>query len=55
MLVVPMRDHYGDVIGVLQLLNATNFTTGDVTTFSQDYENLTESLASQAAVSITNA
>ena len=55
MLVVPMRDHYGDVIGVLQLLNATNFTTGDVTTFSQDYESLTESLASQAAVSITNA
>ena len=55
MLVVPMRDHYGDVIGVLQLLNATNFTTGDVTTFSQGYENLTESLASQAAVSITNA
>jgi HD-GYP domain-containing protein (c-di-GMP phosphodiesterase class II) len=55
MLVVPMRDHYGDVIGVLQLLNATNFTTGAVTTFSQDYESLTESLASQAAVSITNA
>ena len=43
------------MIGVLQLLNATNFTTGDVTTFSQDYESLTESLASQAAVSITNA
>ena len=55
MLVVPMRDHYGDVIGVLQLLNATTFNTGKVTTFSQDYENLTESLASQAAVSITNA
>ena len=55
MLVVPMRDHYGDVIGVLQLLNATTFNTGQVTTFSQDYENLTESLASQAAVSITNA
>jgi HD-GYP domain-containing protein (c-di-GMP phosphodiesterase class II) len=55
MLVVPMRDHYGDVIGVLQLLNATTFNTGKVTTFSKDYENLTESLASQAAVSITNA
>lgn len=55
MLVVPMRNHDNDVIGVLQLLNATNPTTGKVIAFSQDYENLCESLASQAAVSITNA
>jgi len=55
MLVVPMRNHENDVIGVLQLLNATNPITNEVITFSQDYENLSESLASQAAVSITNA
>jgi len=55
MLVVPMRNHDNDVIGVLQLLNATNPTTNQVISFSQDYENLCESLASQAAVSITNA
>ncbi len=55
MLVVPMRNHDGDVIGVLQLLNATNPNNGKVISFSQDYENLSESLASQAAVSITNA
>ena len=55
MLVVPMRNHENDVIGVLQLLNATNPKNNEVITFSQDYENLSESLASQAAVSITNA
>lgn len=54
MLVVPMRNHENDVIGVLQLLNAKNHKTGEITAFSPDYENLTESLASQAAVAITN-
>tara|TARA_B110000467_G_scaffold39771_1_gene36354 strand:+ start:65 stop:1726 length:1662 start_codon:yes stop_codon:yes gene_type:complete len=55
MLVVPMKNHDNDVIGVLQLLNATNPVNNEVIAFSQDYENLSESLASQAAVSITNA
>jgi HD-GYP domain-containing protein (c-di-GMP phosphodiesterase class II) len=55
MLVVPMKNHDSDVIGVLQLLNATNPVNSEVISFSQDYENLSESLASQAAVSITNA
>ena len=55
MLVVPMRNHENDVIGVLQLLNATNPENNQVIEFSQDYENLSESLASQAAVAITNA
>ena len=55
MLVVPLRNHENDVIGVLQLLNATNPISNEVIAFSQDYENLSESLASQAAVSVTNA
>ncbi|QPJ65875.1 MAG: GAF domain-containing protein [Candidatus Nitrohelix vancouverensis] len=55
MLVVPMRNHEDDIIGVLQLLNAQNPKTMEVITFSPDYENLTESLASQAAVAVTNA
>ena len=55
MLVVPMRNHENDVIGVLQLLNAQNTKTDDVIAFSKDYENLTKSLASQAAVAVTNA
>ncbi len=55
MLVCPMRNHENDVIGVLQLVNAKNPDTGEIIPFSPDYVSLTESLASQAAVSITNA
>ena len=55
MLVIPMKNHEDDVIGVLQLLNATNPVNKEVIPFSKDYVNLSESLASQAAVAITNA
>jgi len=55
MLVCPMRNHENDIIGVLQLVNALNPDTGEIIPFSPDYVSLTESLASQAAVSITNA
>jgi len=55
MLVVPMKNHEDDVIGVLQLINAQDKRTGDVIPFSADYENLIHSLASQAAVAFTNA
>ncbi len=55
MLVCPMRNHENDIIGVLQLVNALNPDTGDIIPFLPDYVSLTESLASQAAVSITNA
>ena len=54
MLVVPMKDHDGIVIGVLQLLNA-KAKEGGYTTFSIQDETLIESLASQAAVAINNA
>lgn len=55
MLVVPMKNHENDVIGVLQLINAKDIKSGMVIPFSQDYEKLTHSLASQAAVAVTNA
>lgn len=55
MLVCPMRNHEDEVIGVLQLVNAQNPDTREVIPFSPDYVSLTESLASQAAVCITNA
>jgi HD-GYP domain-containing protein (c-di-GMP phosphodiesterase class II) len=53
MLVVPLRNHEGDIIGVLQLLNAKQ--AGKVIPFSSDYEAFIVALASQAAVAITNA
>lgn len=55
MLVCPMRNHENDVIGVLQLVNAKDPESGEIIPFSPDFVSLTESLASQAAVSITNA
>jgi HD-GYP domain-containing protein (c-di-GMP phosphodiesterase class II) len=54
MLVVPMRDHAGNIIGVLQLLNATDAETGAVGAFSAEAQELAWSLASQAAVALTN-
>ena len=52
-LTVPMKDHDGAVIGVLQLINAKS-TDGTVGAFSQDDQSLVESLASQAAVALNN-
>ncbi len=54
MLVVPMRNHENDIIGVLQLLNARDPVTGEVVPFSEENQHMTESLASQAAVALTN-
>jgi HD-GYP domain-containing protein (c-di-GMP phosphodiesterase class II) len=53
-LTVPMRNHEGDVIGVLQLINATSQSTGAVRPFSQGDQRIAESLASQAAIALTN-
>lgn len=53
-LAVPMKDQDGNVIGVLQLINAIDPFTGAVRSFSQADQRLAESLASQAAVAMTN-
>ena len=53
-LTVPMKNHEGDIIGVLQLLNATDPQTGCVTTFNDEDQRLAESLSSQAAIALTN-
>lgn len=54
MLVVPMRNHENDIIGVLQLLNAHREATDEVISFSAENQKMTESLASQAAVALSN-
>ena len=53
-LTVPMKNHEGDIIGVLQLLNAKDAATGRVTSFGEEDQRLAESLASQAAIALTN-
>ena len=54
MLVIPMKNHENNIIGVLQLLNSQIPETGEVVAFSKDYVDLVASLASQAAVALTN-
>ena len=55
MLVIPLRNHENNIIGVVQLLNAKDSETGNVIPFPNDYVDLIASLASQAAVALTNA
>ena len=52
-LTVPMRNHQDEVIGVLQLINPLD-TAGAVLPFSSEDQLLVESLASQAAIALTN-
>ena len=54
MLVIPMKNHENEIIGVLQLLNAKDIKTGELVSFFTEYVNLVASLASQAAVALTN-
>ena len=53
-LTVPMKNHEDEVIGVLQLINAKDRQTGAIVPFSEADQRLAESLASQAAVALTN-
>lgn len=54
MLVIPMENHEHEIIGVLQLLNAKDPHSGEVTAFSPVGLAAVQSLASQAAVALTN-
>ena len=53
-LTIPLKNHEDEIVGVMQLINATDKKTGNVIEFSEDMEQQVESLASQAAVALTN-
>jgi HD-GYP domain-containing protein (c-di-GMP phosphodiesterase class II) len=53
-LTVPMRNHENETIGVLQLINAQDPRSGEIVAFSASDQRLAESLASQAAIALTN-
>jgi HD-GYP domain-containing protein (c-di-GMP phosphodiesterase class II) len=53
-LTVPMQDHEGELIGVLQLINAKNPATNETIPFSETDQRFIEALASQAAIALTN-
>lgn len=52
-LTVPMKNHEDEIIGVLQLINCINPSSGQVQPFNDKYQKLAESLASQAAMALT--
>lgn len=51
---VPLKNHENDIVGVMQLINATDKKSGKVVAFSADMQQQVESLASQGAVALTN-
>ena len=53
-LTVPLKNHHGHVIGVLQLLNCLDPKSGKVVAFDSAITPLIEALASQAAVALDN-
>lgn len=53
MLVIPMTDTEEELVGVLQLMNAKD-KNGNIIPFTKDAEFVLRSMASQAAVSISN-
>jgi HD-GYP domain-containing protein (c-di-GMP phosphodiesterase class II) len=53
-LTIPIKSHENEIIGVLQLINAKHRRTGAVCPFSDADQRLAESLASQAAIALTN-
>ncbi|MBG7620363.1 GAF domain-containing protein [Herbaspirillum sp. AP02] len=53
-LTVPMEDHEGELVGVLQLINAIDADSGEPIPFSETDQRFIEALASQAAMAMTN-
>ncbi|MEW5921529.1 MAG: HD domain-containing phosphohydrolase [Bacillota bacterium] len=53
MLVIPLRNHYEEVIGVLQLINALD-EHKKVIPFDPGYQTVIEALSSLAAIALTN-
>jgi HD-GYP domain-containing protein (c-di-GMP phosphodiesterase class II) len=53
-LTVPMSDHEGELVGVLQLINSKDAGTGQIRAFSQTDQRFIEALSAQAAVALTH-
>ncbi len=53
-LTIPLKNHHNDIIGVLQLINAKDENSYATREFTLADQQLAESLASQAAVAMTN-
>lgn len=53
-LTIPMKTLDDEIIGAMQLINATDHRTGDIIPFSPEVHDIVEALSSQLAVALTN-
>ena len=53
MVVIPMKNHEDDIIGILQLINAVDRNSGRIIPFDRDAQEKAAALASQASVILT--
>ncbi len=53
-LTVPLMNHDDEVIGVLQLINARDFGTKKIESFSKHHEDIVKALAGYAAIALNN-
>ena len=53
MIVIPMRNHEDDIIGILQLINSKDPFTGKTIAFSRENQEKAAALASQASIILT--
>ena len=53
MLSIPLKNHEDEVLGVLQVINAMD-KDGNIISFSEEHSTMLNSLASQAAISLSN-
>ncbi|MEA2104465.1 MAG: HD domain-containing phosphohydrolase [Candidatus Cloacimonadota bacterium] len=54
MIAIPLKNHEDDVLGIVQLINAMSEDEQEILPFSDDHLLLMNSLASQAAIALTN-
>lgn len=53
MLTLPLKNHEDEVLGIIQMINATD-TGGNVISFNDEHRTMLNSLASQAAIALSN-
>lgn len=53
MLTIPLKNHEDDVLGIIQIINAMD-KNGNITSFNEEHITMLDSLASQAAIALSN-
>ena len=53
MVTLPLKNHEDEVLGIIQMINATD-SAGNIISFNDEHRTMLSSLASQAAISLSN-